>query len=125
VSYQLGVERKLTEKIEDKIDELPPRELAGALRNVAVSRGISLDKTGRIRGEKLVRGPAGNGREPDGDSGRRATTRRRRDEAGDRRSGGRDPRGAREPGRERRFASVAGRLISLNCVYAERDRRRR
>jgi hypothetical protein len=59
VSYQLDVERKLTEKIEDEIDELPPRELAGALRNVAVSRGISLDKTGRIRGENSREAPRG------------------------------------------------------------------
>jgi hypothetical protein len=37
--------------------------LAGALRNVAVSRGISLDKTGRIGGEnsrKATRGTVEN-----------------------------------------------------------------
>jgi hypothetical protein len=57
VSYQLDVERKLTKKIDDEIDELPPRELAGALRNVATSRGISLDKTERIRGRPAKEPP--------------------------------------------------------------------
>jgi hypothetical protein len=59
VSYQLGVERKLTEKIEDKIDELPPRELAGALRNVPSAAGSASTRPGASVARNSCEAPPG------------------------------------------------------------------
>lgn len=82
-SYQLHVERKLTEKIEDKIDELPRASWLGASATSPSAAGSASTRPGVSVTRTRTR-PAGNGREADRDSGRRATTRQRRDEAGDR-----------------------------------------
>jgi hypothetical protein len=45
------IAQQLTDKLEQEIPNLPARDLAGALRNTEVARGINLDKSLLLRGQ--------------------------------------------------------------------------
>ena len=50
----MAVEQKLLDKLEEEVNEIPSRDLAGAARNVATGTAIHTDKAGILRGEPSV-----------------------------------------------------------------------
>lgn len=47
---QIDLEWKLVEKLDSEVDDLRPGEAAGALRNIAVTKAINVDKSSLLRG---------------------------------------------------------------------------
>ena len=52
---QAKVEWKLLRKLEESIDELPARDVPGALRNLGVTKALNVDKSAPLRGEPTAR----------------------------------------------------------------------
>ena len=48
---QIDLEAEITKRLRERLGEIPDRDLSGSLRNVAVAKGINMDKTAPIRGE--------------------------------------------------------------------------
>ena len=48
---QIDLEAEITKRLRERLGEIPDRDLSGSLRNVAVAKGINIDKTAPIRGE--------------------------------------------------------------------------
>ncbi len=48
---QIDLESEITKRLRERLGEIPDRDLSGSLRNVAVAKGINIDKTAPIRGE--------------------------------------------------------------------------
>ena len=48
---QIELEAEMTARLRERLPEIPDRDLPGALRNIAVAKGINVDKTAPIRGE--------------------------------------------------------------------------
>jgi hypothetical protein len=52
---QVEVEWQLLKKLEASIEELPARDVSGALRNVGVTKALNVDKSAPLRGEPTAR----------------------------------------------------------------------
>ena len=54
VSRALDIEEDLLEKTADKLDQIDPRDLANAYKNIAIGSGVLQDKSDRIKGKPSV-----------------------------------------------------------------------
>ena len=48
---EMAVSAKMTERLEENIDEIPPRDLPGGIRNMDTSVGINVDKAQLLSGQ--------------------------------------------------------------------------
>jgi hypothetical protein len=51
VSRALDIEEEILEKTAEKVDEIDPRDLANAFKNLAIGSGVLQDKSDRIKGK--------------------------------------------------------------------------
>jgi hypothetical protein len=51
IAQKMKVSQKMTEKLEQEVDEIPARDLPGGIRNIDTSIGINFDKAQIIMGE--------------------------------------------------------------------------